>query len=77
MEGLDISFVLQTLSLVVTAIIGWIGNNIYNRIERIMDVIHSIEVRQAGKFAEIEAKISNIESDIQDLRKDFSEIQEK
>ena len=73
METLDISFVLQTLSLVVTAIIGWIGNNIYNRIEKMMEVIHSIEIRQASKFAEIEAKIINLEHDISELKKDFSE----
>lgn len=73
MESLDLSFVLQTLSLVVTGIIGWIGQNIYNRIERIMEVIHSIELRQASKFAEIESKINNLEHDVSELKKDISE----
>jgi cell division protein FtsB len=63
----DPSLVIQFLTFVATGVLGWLGANMYAKLDEITKSVHRVDLFQTGKFSEHEARIRQLEKEVDDL----------
>lgn len=69
-----VSLIIQFLTFVATGILGWLGKNMYRKLDDITETMHTMDVLQSSKFAEHELRLKHIERQMEKLQEEVSEI---
>ena len=73
-DVINVSFVLQSVIVILISVLGWLGSRLFLKIEEMTNEVKIVRIEHASDVSNVKSKIEHIYKDILRIEKELEKL---